>query len=61
MGDRNGEDMSYFPMEYYGILGNLETVALVGNTGSIDFMCFPRFDSPTVFAALFDDEKGGHF
>lgn len=53
--------MRYQPIENYGIIGNLETVALVGINGSIDFMCFPRFDSPTVFAALLDDEKGGHF
>ena len=39
----------------------MDTVALVGKDGSIDFMCFPRFDSPTVFAALLDPEKGGRF
>jgi GH15 family glucan-1,4-alpha-glucosidase len=53
--------MSYQPIENYGIIGNLNTVALVGKHGSIDFMCFPRFDSPTLFAALLDDKKGGHF
>lgn len=53
--------MSYQPIENYGIIGDLNTVALVGLNGSIDFMCFPDFDSPSVFAALLDDEKGGRF
>lgn len=53
--------MGYQPIENYGIIGDLNTVALVGLNGSIDFMCFPNFDSPTVFAALLDDEKGGRF
>ena len=53
--------MSYQPIENYGIIGNCNTAALVGRHGSIDFMCFPRFDSPTIFAALLDDQKGGHF
>jgi GH15 family glucan-1,4-alpha-glucosidase len=53
--------MGYKPIENYGIVGDLNTAALVGMDGSIDFMCFPRFDSPTVFAALLDDEKGGRF
>jgi GH15 family glucan-1,4-alpha-glucosidase len=51
----------YQPIENYGIIGDLYTVALVGMDGSIDFMCFPHFDSPTVFAALLDHEKGGRF
>ncbi len=53
--------MSYLPIEDYGVIGDLNTVALVGKTGSIDFMCYPDFDSPSVFARLLDDEKGGHF
>jgi GH15 family glucan-1,4-alpha-glucosidase len=53
--------MSYQPIENYGVIGNLNTVALVSKQGSIDFMCFPRFDSPSIFAALLDDKKGGHF
>lgn len=53
--------MSYQPIENYGIIGDLNTIALVGLNGSIDFMCLPDFDSPTVFAALLDDEKGGRF
>jgi GH15 family glucan-1,4-alpha-glucosidase len=53
--------MNYQPIENYGIIGDLNTVALVGLNGSIDYMCFPDFDSPTIFAALLDDAKGGRF
>jgi len=53
--------MSYQPIENYGIIGDLNTVALVSMDGSIDFLCFPSFDSPSVFAALLDDERGGRF
>ena len=55
------EKRPYQPIENYGIIGNLKTVALVGLNGSIDFMSFPRFDSPTVFAAMLDKQKGGYF
>ena len=51
----------YQPIENYGVVGNLQTVALVGMNGSIDFLSFPYFDSPTVFAGLLDKNKGGHF
>ena len=51
----------YKNIEDYGIIGDLHTVALVGDHGSIDFMCFPHFDSPSVFAALLDAERGGRF
>ena len=53
--------MGYQPIENYGIIGDLHTVALVGLNGSIDFMCFPEFNSPSIFAALLDDKKGGCF
>jgi GH15 family glucan-1,4-alpha-glucosidase len=53
--------MSYEPIENYGVIGNMQSIALVGMNGSIDFMCYPDFDSPTVFAALLDDQKGGCF
>jgi GH15 family glucan-1,4-alpha-glucosidase len=53
--------MIYQPIENHGIIGDLHTVALVGMDGSIDFLCFPHFDSPSVFAALLDHEKGGRF
>ena len=53
--------MSFKPIENYGVIGNMRSIALVGVNGSIDFLCYPNFDSPTVFAALLDDEKGGCF
>lgn len=53
--------MSYQPIENYGVIGDLNTVALAGKNGSIDFMCFPDFDSPTVFAQMLDFDKGGVF
>lgn len=53
--------MAYQPIEDYGVIGDLHTVALVGMDGSIDFMCFPDFDSPSIFARMLDKEKGGHF
>ena len=53
--------MSYKPIEQYGIVGDLHTVALVGTEGSIDWCCLPFFDSPSVFAAILDDKKGGYF
>ncbi len=53
--------MAYQPIENYGIIGDLYTVAMVGMNGSIDWLCCPSFDSPSVFAAILDDKKGGHF
>ena len=53
--------MAYQPIENYGIIGNMRTVALVGMNGSIDWYCYPHFDSPSVFGAILDDKKGGRF
>ena len=53
--------MAYQPIENYGIIGDMHTAALVGMNGSIDWFCFPHFDSPSVFAAILDDKKGGCF
>ncbi len=58
---KNLNDGGYLPIESYGIIGDLNTVALVGINGSIDFLSFPHFDSPSIFASLLDKEKGGHF
>jgi len=52
---------SYQPIEHYGVVGNMRTAALVGMNGSIDWLCLPRFDSPSVFAAILDAQKGGRF
>ncbi len=53
--------MGYLPIEDHGVIGNLRTAALVGSEGTIDWLCLPRFDSPSVFCSILDDEKGGHF
>lgn len=53
--------MGYQPIENYGIIGDMNTVALVGMNGSIDFMCYPEFDSPSIFASMLDHNKGGFF
>lgn len=45
----------------YGIIGNCRTCALVSSEGSIDWFCFPRFDSPSAFAKIIDEKKGGQF
>ena len=43
------------------LIGNMRTTALVSTEGAIDFMCFPRIDSPTIFGGLLDPEHGGAF
>lgn len=45
----------------YGVVGNCRTAALISKEGSIDWFCFPEFDSPSIFAKLLDEEKGGCF
>lgn len=45
----------------YGVVGNSRTAALISRVGNIEWLCFPDFDSPSVFAALLDQEKGGSF
>jgi GH15 family glucan-1,4-alpha-glucosidase len=51
----------YLPIEDHGIVGNMRTVALVGRNATIDWMCFPHFDSPSIFGSLLDSRKGGHW
>jgi GH15 family glucan-1,4-alpha-glucosidase len=53
--------LGYLPIEDHGIVGDLHTAALVGRNGTIDWLCLPAFDSPSVFCSILDDEKGGHF
>ena len=48
-------------IEQHGVIGNMRSAALVSTEGTIDFYCLPNFDSPSVFAALLDAEKGGSF
>ncbi len=45
----------------HGLIGDLQTAALVSTDGTIDWFCAPRFDSPSIFAALLDRHKGGYF
>ncbi|WP_027481096.1 glycoside hydrolase family 15 protein [Deinococcus pimensis] len=53
--------MPYLPLEDYGLIGDMRTAALVGRHGGVDWWCYPHFDSPSVFAAILDDERGGRF
>ncbi len=52
--------MMELPIEHHGLIGDLHTAALVGNDGTIDWLCLPYFDSPSLFASILDPERGGH-
>ncbi|AZP15231.1 glycoside hydrolase family 15 protein [Streptomyces aquilus] len=51
----------YPPIADHGMVGDLQTAALVSSEGTVDWLCAPRFDSPSVFASLLDHDRGGHF
>ena len=52
---------TYPPISDYGLISDMHSCALVSKTGSIDWCCFPRFDSPAVFSRILDWGKGGYF
>ena len=51
----------YQPIENHGIVGNIHSAALVSLDGSIDWLCLPRFDWPSVFGEILDADRGGRF
>ncbi len=61
MSGENQPASEYKPISHYGVIGDMHTAALVGLDGSIDWQCAPRFDSPSIFAAILDSRKGGKF
>ncbi|KUJ70099.1 glycosyl hydrolase family 15 [Streptomyces albus subsp. albus] len=60
-GVRRAPRTRYLPIAEHGLIGDLHTVALVGTDGTIDWYCCPRFDSPSVFGAIVDADRGGMF
>ncbi|MGE5379356.1 MAG: glycoside hydrolase family 15 protein [Candidatus Saccharibacteria bacterium] len=51
----------YWPIDDYGLIGNRHAAALVNSVGSIDWLCWPRFDSPSIFAGILDPDLGGNW
>ena len=57
----SARSMDYLPIAEHGIIGDLHSIALVGTDGTIDWYCCPSFDSPSVFGAILDKNRGGFY
>lgn len=60
-GLERASEADYVPIQDYGVIGDGRAAALISRTGSVDWLCWPRFDSPSLFASILDANSGGRF